>query len=147
MERIQQLGPERFLEAIGPVEGPYAFVYFQAAEKRLWYGRDSLGRRSLLSCDADGPFAFALASNAPPPVSDSKRDWQEVDCGAIHAYSLASWPAQVSHAAPLCTCLCCCETDDAPFLSARILCPFLSVIRKLARPTRTSSGFTPLYIH
>lgn len=101
MERIQQLGPERFLEAIGPVEGPYAFVYFQAAQKRLWYGRDPLGRRSLLSCDADGPFAFALASNAPPPAGDSEREWQEVDCGAIHAYSLAAWPAEVSHAAPL----------------------------------------------
>ncbi|KWU45883.1 hypothetical protein RHOSPDRAFT_15885, partial [Rhodotorula sp. JG-1b] len=65
MERIQQFGPERFLEAIGPVEGPYAFVYFQAAQKRLWYGRDPLGRRSLLSCDADGPSQAPLVGHPP----------------------------------------------------------------------------------
>ncbi|GAA5954844.1 hypothetical protein JCM8115_005546 [Rhodotorula mucilaginosa] len=94
MERIEEFGPERFLEAIGPVEGPYAFVYFQAAPKRLWYGRDPLGRRSLLSSGPDGQFALALASNAPPPAGDSEREWQEVDCGAIHAYSLATWPIE-----------------------------------------------------
>ncbi|GAA5991715.1 hypothetical protein JCM10908_001105 [Rhodotorula pacifica] len=95
IEKIQHLGPERILEAIGPVEGPYAFVYFQAAQKRLYYGRDPLGRRSLLACPLDdgGEGAFALASNAPP-AEDSKRPWEEVTCDAVHSHSFASWLSQ-----------------------------------------------------
>lgn len=94
LEKIQRLGPERFLEAIGPVEGPYAFVYFQAAQKRLWFGRDPLGRRSLLSCAPGDAGGFSLASNAPF-TGVPGQDWQEVDCAAIHACSLTDWPAKM----------------------------------------------------
>ncbi|KAG0356805.1 hypothetical protein BGZ54_000599, partial [Gamsiella multidivaricata] len=37
-----------FLELMARIEGPYAFVYFHAASRTLYFGRDCLGRRSLL---------------------------------------------------------------------------------------------------
>ncbi|GJJ72773.1 asparagine synthase (glutamine-hydrolysing) [Entomortierella parvispora] len=37
-----------FLEIMSKIEGPYAFVYYHATSQRLFFGRDCLGRRSLL---------------------------------------------------------------------------------------------------
>ncbi|CAO3573915.1 unnamed protein product [Mortierella alpina] len=37
-----------FLSIMERIEGPYAFVYFHASSKMLYFGRDCLGRRSLL---------------------------------------------------------------------------------------------------
>ncbi|ORE10373.1 N-terminal nucleophile aminohydrolase [Rhizopus microsporus var. microsporus] len=39
---------EAILSIFSRIEGPYAFVFWQAATKKLWFGRDCLGRRSLL---------------------------------------------------------------------------------------------------
>ncbi|KAI9592186.1 asparagine synthase-domain-containing protein [Syncephalis fuscata] len=36
------------LSVMHTIRGPYGFVYYQAKEQRLWFGRDCLGRRSLL---------------------------------------------------------------------------------------------------
>ncbi|BGP57132.1 hypothetical protein JCM8202v2_004772 [Rhodotorula sphaerocarpa] len=94
LERIERLGPERFLEAIGPVEGPYAFVYFQASSNRLYFGRDPLGRRSLLYRAPNASQPLVLASNAPAGDSDSD-GWQEVSCDALHCYDLNQWPSSV----------------------------------------------------
>lgn len=59
--------PSYFLTVLRPVEGPYAFVYYQAATQSLFFGRDGLGRRSLLvhPPTSESPF-WLLASNAPP---------------------------------------------------------------------------------
>lgn len=94
LERIERLGPERFLEAIGPVEGPYAFVYFQASSNRLYFGRDPLGKRSLLYRAPDASQPLVLASNAPAGDSDSD-GWQEISCDALHCYDLNQWPSSV----------------------------------------------------
>ncbi|KAF9356729.1 hypothetical protein BGX26_004843 [Mortierella sp. AD094] len=37
-----------FLEVMAKIEGPYAFVYFHASSSKVYFGRDCLGRRSLL---------------------------------------------------------------------------------------------------
>ncbi|KAI1315381.1 hypothetical protein EDD11_000885 [Mortierella claussenii] len=37
-----------FLKIMAKIEGPYAFVYFHAATSTIYFGRDCLGRRSLL---------------------------------------------------------------------------------------------------
>ena len=36
------------LEIMQSIEGPWAFIYFDDAENKLFFGRDKLGRRSLL---------------------------------------------------------------------------------------------------
>ncbi|KAG0346248.1 hypothetical protein BG004_002096 [Podila humilis] len=40
--------PKSFLDIMEKVEGPYAFLYYHAPSKRIFFGRDCLGRRSLL---------------------------------------------------------------------------------------------------
>jgi len=35
-------------EVMGQIEGPWAMVFYDASKRRLWYGRDCLGRRSLM---------------------------------------------------------------------------------------------------
>ena len=39
---------------MGSIHGPWAFAYWHAASRTLWYGRDGLGRRSLLRAEARG---------------------------------------------------------------------------------------------
>ncbi|KAJ2841156.1 hypothetical protein J3B02_006023, partial [Coemansia erecta] len=52
MDKIQQLKPENpqwfILKALDMIEGPYAFVYLDKKQEKLWFSRDVLGRRSLL---------------------------------------------------------------------------------------------------
>lgn len=38
--------PSVFLYSM--IEGPYAFIYYQSMQNKLWFGRDCFGRRSLL---------------------------------------------------------------------------------------------------
>ncbi|GAA6063304.1 hypothetical protein JCM10212_006714 [Sporobolomyces blumeae] len=40
--------PQGFLRALRQVDGPHAFVYYQAKTKMVWFARDALGRRSLV---------------------------------------------------------------------------------------------------
>ena len=35
-------------ELMSNIQGPYAFIYYQTARKKLWFGRDFFGRHSLL---------------------------------------------------------------------------------------------------
>lgn len=66
------------------VKGPYAFVYHEIAAGKLWYGRDILGRRSLLHRDEEDGFVLC---------SIGRRDqdgWSEVDTTGIHCYDLVT---------------------------------------------------------
>ncbi|KAG0150251.1 hypothetical protein CROQUDRAFT_652686 [Cronartium quercuum f. sp. fusiforme G11] len=40
-------------EVLKVIEGPYAFIYYDAARYQLWFGRDPLGRRSLMLAKPD----------------------------------------------------------------------------------------------
>ncbi|KGO78516.1 hypothetical protein PITC_067830 [Penicillium italicum] len=44
----QKHSVERMVEAIASISGPFAFVFYDATNSRLFYSRDCLGRRSLL---------------------------------------------------------------------------------------------------
>jgi asparagine synthetase B (glutamine-hydrolysing) len=35
-------------QVMGQIEGPWAMVFYDSSERKLWYGRDCLGRRSLM---------------------------------------------------------------------------------------------------
>lgn len=39
---------EHILSTMAKVQGPWSFVYWQATEQKLWFGRDYFGRRSML---------------------------------------------------------------------------------------------------
>ena len=88
---------EHVLVALTSIAGPFAFVFYDDKSHRLFYGRDHLGRRSLLSrTSADGGMAFC--SIADGQVSPS---WREVETSGVHCIDLSrcylipellSWP-------------------------------------------------------
>ncbi|KPM43871.1 Asparagine synthetase domain-containing protein C4F6.11c [Neonectria ditissima] len=70
------------LDALRAIEGPFAFFYFDKPAKRLYYGRDRLGRRSLL---VKAGLPFALSSVADMPVEG----WTEVEADGCYALELS----------------------------------------------------------
>lgn len=73
------------LDVLSTIAGPSAFVFYDAQFQRLYYGRDALGRRSLLQ-KIDGSGSLKLSS-----ICDSSEveDWAEVEPGCIYRYEIA----------------------------------------------------------
>ncbi|CAG9971595.1 unnamed protein product [Clonostachys byssicola] len=69
------------LEALQDIEGPFSFIYYDKLAKRLYYGRDRLGRRSLLLSNGS---SFMLSSVAEALSSD----WVEVEADGCYAIQL-----------------------------------------------------------
>ncbi|RDA95950.1 hypothetical protein CP533_5814 [Ophiocordyceps camponoti-saundersi (nom. inval.)] len=69
------------VEALRSIEGPFAFVYLDRPASRLYYGRDRLGRRSLLMKPGD---PWSLASIADAPAAG----WTEVEADGFYFLSL-----------------------------------------------------------
>ncbi|KAL7276321.1 hypothetical protein RUND412_000692 [Rhizina undulata] len=66
------------------VSGPFAFVFWDARRGRLWWGRDCLGRRSLVyRWDEFG--ALVVAS-----VGDGREGWREVEADGVYYLDLGT---------------------------------------------------------
>lgn len=76
------------LQTFAKAEGPYAFVYYEAQTQSVWYGRDCLGRRSLLIDDSDGLWLSSVA--------DPQRAWRELPADGIYQLSLTG-PTLTTH--------------------------------------------------
>jgi asparagine synthetase B (glutamine-hydrolysing) len=76
------------LEVLQSISGPYAFVYLDKAHDLLYFGRDDLGRRSLLY-NTDGG-AIQLSSLA----DDTKGTWREIEADGIYVLALSG---EVTH--------------------------------------------------
>ncbi|KAH7171035.1 asparagine synthase-domain-containing protein [Dactylonectria macrodidyma] len=72
---------DAILDALRAVEGPFAFIYFDEPTKRVYYGRDRLGRRSLL---VKAGLPFVLSSVADTPVDG----WTEVEADGCYVLAL-----------------------------------------------------------
>ena len=74
------------IDLLSSITGPYAFVFHDARHHRVFYGRDALGRRSLLtktySCAS-----IALSSTCDPTESE---DWIEVEADGIYVIDLTN---------------------------------------------------------
>ncbi|KAJ1961005.1 hypothetical protein GGI12_003490 [Dipsacomyces acuminosporus] len=106
-ERIQALkaaDPQGYiLQAFSEIEGPYAFVYLDYQQRKLWFARDFLGRRSLLmkQVSPDMLFISSVADgidvdNDMSEISNSQQQNQNQNQSQIDETSLA-WvelPAQ-----------------------------------------------------
>jgi asparagine synthetase B (glutamine-hydrolysing) len=71
------------------IEGPWAMVYFSSNDKKLWFGRDCLGRRSLLRRNLPDSNGFLLSS-----VGVDKKDWEEIGVGGLWCLDLEEWIMQ-----------------------------------------------------
>ncbi|KAJ1986225.1 hypothetical protein GGI25_006391 [Coemansia spiralis] len=94
-EKIQQTKQEDpatyILRVFKNIEGPYAFVYLDYKQRKLWFARDFLGRRSLLTKRA-GKHSLLISS-----VADSVSSAAEEQNTSYHALFSANWtevPAQ-----------------------------------------------------
>ncbi|XP_048501854.1 uncharacterized protein LOC104895781 isoform X2 [Beta vulgaris subsp. vulgaris] len=86
-------------ELLSSIKGPWAVIYWQDASRTLWFGRDAMGRRSLLVHWPTSEDSRLILSSISPPASTSQRPdpevvdresninyWEELPCGV---YSIA----------------------------------------------------------
>jgi len=71
------------------ISGPYSFLFFDHVSSRVIYGRDCLGRRSLLNkCNGDDFVLSSVRDNSPSST------WSEVDTAGIYIIDLNTAPDQ-----------------------------------------------------
>ncbi|GFP58009.1 asparagine synthetase domain-containing protein C4F6.11c [Trichoderma asperellum] len=73
---------DSILDALRSIEGPFAFIFLDKKAKRLYYGRDRLGRRSLLLKREED---FLLSSIAEAPAVG----WAEVEADGCYIIELS----------------------------------------------------------
>ena len=74
----------RVAQAISSIAGPYAFVFFDEFHQRVIFGRDPLGRRSLLRRRTHaGGLIIASVSDR-----DNLQDWEEVEADGVYVVDL-----------------------------------------------------------
>ncbi|KAH6883035.1 asparagine synthase-domain-containing protein [Alternaria rosae] len=72
------------IELLSVVRGPYALVFYDASHKRIYYGRDCLGRRSLLqNSTPDGTLVLSSVCD-----DASGESWAEVEADGIYVVDL-----------------------------------------------------------
>ncbi|OAQ99403.1 hypothetical protein LLEC1_07368, partial [Akanthomyces lecanii] len=76
-------GRDAVLETLRAIEGPFAFVFVDRLNGTLYYGRDRLGRRSLL-VKRDSPFQLSSISDT------SCAGWLEVEADGCYSISLTT---------------------------------------------------------
>lgn len=82
-------------QALNLITGPYAFVYYDPHSDTLFFGRDPLGRRSLMyRVDENGSFILSTISD------QQEQAWQEVEADGIYSLHLKSFLASVQETEP-----------------------------------------------
>ena len=77
---------EEILKVLTSIAGPFAFVYFDATSSNLYYGRDRLGRRSLM-LSRDALSTFIISSNSTKLDSIS---CDEIDTATVQILDLTN---------------------------------------------------------
>jgi len=82
-------------QALNLITGPYAFVYYDPCSGTLFFGRDPLGRRSLMyRVDENGNFILSTISG------QQDQAWQEVEADGIYSLHLKSFYASAQKNEP-----------------------------------------------
>lgn len=74
------------VDVFSGITGPYAFVFYDAQHHRIFFGRDALGRRSLLI--RRHPNATIVLSSISDPTEPG--DWVEVEADGIYQLDLTA---------------------------------------------------------
>jgi asparagine synthetase B (glutamine-hydrolysing) len=80
------------LEIIHSISGPFAFVYFDKVHNMLYFGRDYLGRRSLLLNVEDISATVQFSSIASKTIGS----WREVEADGIYVRAMSNMPTHPS---------------------------------------------------
>lgn len=73
---------EVILGVLRSISGPFAFVYFDRAHGRVYFGRDRLGRRSLLVREDGRGVVLSSVADSIDPL------WREVEADGIYVLDL-----------------------------------------------------------
>ncbi|KAK5202133.1 hypothetical protein LTR16_000266 [Cryomyces antarcticus] len=84
------LSHQNLVKAVALIAGPYAFVFYDSAHGLVYFGRDCLGRRSLLQ-RTDGAGDFMLSSICDARVEDG---WTEVEADGLYVVDVNSAPTK-----------------------------------------------------
>lgn len=76
------------LDTMRSIEGPFAFLYFDKPARRLYFGRDRLGRRSLLMhyCRDENTHMPQFSLSSVSELQDPR--WKEVEADGIYVMDL-----------------------------------------------------------
>jgi asparagine synthetase B (glutamine-hydrolysing) len=107
---------EAIMDTLQKIEGPFAFIFWHASTRRLWYGRDRLGRRSLLvrkPPQGEPDVTCALSScvghaDALRDIRDSGAVWEEVPpmgIYCVHVDGLGGGASLKREVVRLCVCV------------------------------------------
>ena len=73
------------VKALGSISGPFAFLYYDATNQQLFFGRDVLGRRSLLKMiGEDGCLYISSVSEESHLAS-----WTEIEADGLYTIDIA----------------------------------------------------------
>ncbi|KAF3767013.1 hypothetical protein M406DRAFT_251808 [Cryphonectria parasitica EP155] len=75
---------EAILKVLRSIDGPFAFVFFDKASKKLYFGRDRLGRRSLLFRRDGHQLVLSSVADSVDP------QWKEVEADGIYVLDLGT---------------------------------------------------------
>ncbi|KAF2451558.1 asparagine synthetase domain-containing protein 1 [Karstenula rhodostoma CBS 690.94] len=108
----RELAQRQTVNVLFSIGGPYAFVFYDARNRYLYYGRDCLGRRSLLQKHGSGD-ELIISSVCDNSTGES---WAEIEADGIHVVDLS----QLAGQGPLCTshiphCRQCNHADQLHF--------------------------------
>lgn len=78
----------KIAKVIEQIEGPFAFVFYDRPRHKLWFGRDWLGRRSLLTAKRDSNNGLLTLCSVSSGTND--HDWVEVEADGIYCIDLAA---------------------------------------------------------
>ncbi|KAG9247997.1 asparagine synthase-domain-containing protein [Calycina marina] len=70
--------PSAVVEVLNSISGPFAFVFLDKLHSQIFFGRDCLGRRSLLHKSSLGYIEFASTSDF------AEAQWEEVEADGIY---------------------------------------------------------------
>ncbi|XP_059655686.1 uncharacterized protein LOC132302766 isoform X1 [Cornus florida] len=89
-------------ELLSMIKGPWALIYWQGSSRTVWFGRDALGRRSLLvHWPTSEDSRLLLSSVSSPSSRDTSSDfgdeggsselnfWEELSCG-VYSISMGA---------------------------------------------------------
>lgn len=101
-EEDQTKTEKKILDVFRAIEGPFAFVYWFEKGQKIFFGRDRLGRRSLMM-KRDGRTGKVVlssvvelnggADDANGNTNGSSNGWKEVEADGIYVLDLSLLPS------------------------------------------------------
>lgn len=75
---------DTILNVLRSIDGPFAFVFYDASFRKLYFGRDRLGRRSLLIRNDENQVVLSSVAETIDP------SWKEVEADGVYVLDLGT---------------------------------------------------------